>query len=77
MNIKPLGFRSFAISALLGAVCFYLALKLELWVPYSLVPLVLFPQKSTHDPGVTTELAFIMTYFIGHFAFGIFRSLPA
>ena len=41
------GFRSFAISALLGAVCFYLALKLELWVPYSLVPLVLFPSKST------------------------------
>lgn len=60
------GLRSFTICALLGALCFLLntlvgitgALSVTAFSIYGLI-------KQKQDIGATTELAFIMTYFIG------------
>lgn len=60
------GLRSFAICSIFGAVCFLFgpyfgivgALITGTIVAYSI-------KNQTDDPGVTTEVAFILTYFIG------------
>ncbi len=60
------GLRSFAICSIFGAVCFLFgpyfgivgALITGAVVAYSI-------KNQTDDPGVTTEIAFILTYFIG------------
>jgi uncharacterized membrane protein (DUF4010 family) len=60
------GLRSFAICSIFGAVCFLFgpyfgivgALIIGAVVAYSI-------KNQTDDPGVTTEIAFILTYFIG------------
>lgn len=60
------GLRSFAICSIFGAVCFLFgpyfgivgALITGAIVAYSI-------KNQTDDPGVTTEVAFILTYFIG------------
>lgn len=60
------GLRSFAICSIFGAVCFLFgpyfgivgALITGAVVAYSI-------KNQTDDPGITTEIAFILTYFIG------------
>ncbi|OBA11173.1 Mg2+ transporter-C, MgtC family protein [Acinetobacter calcoaceticus] len=60
------GFRSFAISALLGAVCFLFGIEIGIVGTLLIGAISIVSLKNQpNDPGVTTELAFIMTYFIG------------
>ncbi|MDA3450553.1 MULTISPECIES: MgtC/SapB family protein [Acinetobacter] len=60
------GFRSFAISALLGAVCFIFGIEIGIVGALLIGAISIVSLKNQpNDPGVTTELAFIMTYFIG------------
>lgn len=60
------GFRSFAISALLGAVCFLFGIEIGIVGALLIGAISIVSLKNQpNDPGVTTELAFIMTYFIG------------
>lgn len=60
------GFRSFAISALLGAICFLFGTPMGIVGALIIGAISIVSLKNQpNDPGVTTELAFIMTYFIG------------
>lgn len=60
------GFRSFAISALLGAICFLFGISIGIVGALIIGAISIVSLKNQpNDPGVTTELAFIMTYFIG------------
>ncbi len=60
------GFRSFAISALLGAICFLFGTSIGIVGALIIGAISIVSLKNQpNDPGVTTELAFIMTYFIG------------
>ena len=60
------GFRSFAISALLGAICFLFGSAIGIVGALIIGAISIVSLKNQpNDPGVTTELAFIMTYFIG------------
>lgn len=60
------GFRSFAISSLLGAVCFLFGTAIGIVGALLIGAISIVSLKNQpNDPGVTTELAFIMTYFIG------------
>ncbi len=60
------GFRSFAISALLGAVCFLFGIEIGIVGALLIGAISIVSLKNQpNDPSVTTELAFIMTYFIG------------
>ncbi|WP_284880137.1 MgtC/SapB family protein [Acinetobacter variabilis] len=60
------GLRSFAICALLGALCFLFGMAMGLTGALIIGAIVIFSiRNQIEDPGITTELAFIMTYFIG------------
>ncbi|MEQ1319413.1 MgtC/SapB family protein [Acinetobacter guillouiae] len=60
------GLRSFAICALLGAVCFLFGPYFGIAGAFITGGIVFYSLKNqTDDPGVTTEIAFILTYFIG------------
>ncbi len=60
------GFRSFAISSLLGAICFLFGTEIGIVGALLIGAISIVSLKNQpNDPGVTTELAFIMTYFIG------------
>ena len=60
------GLRSFAICALLGALCFLFGMAIGLTGALIIGGIVIFSiRNQIEDPGITTELAFIMTYFIG------------
>ncbi|MDO6643128.1 MgtC/SapB family protein [Acinetobacter guillouiae] len=60
------GLRSFAICALLGAVCFLFGPYFGIAGAFITGGIVIYSLKNqTDDPGVTTEIAFILTYFIG------------
>lgn len=60
------GVRSFAICALLGALCFAFGNIFGVVGALSVGGIGIFSLKNQlKDPGVTTELAFVMTYFIG------------
>ena len=60
------GIRSFAICALLGAICFSFGLFMGLIGALIVGGIsIISTNKQIEDPGVTTELAFILTYFIG------------
>ncbi|WP_347473930.1 MgtC/SapB family protein [Acinetobacter thermotolerans] len=60
------GLRSFAICALLGALCFLFGSAIGLAGALIIGGMVIFSiQHQSNDPGITTELAFVMTYFIG------------
>lgn len=60
------GLRSFAICALLGAICFLLGITIGIVGALIIGGIVIFSmQNQTDDLGSTTELAFVLTYFIG------------
>lgn len=60
------GLRSFAICALLGAVCFIFGPYFAITGAIAVAGIAIFSLKNqAEDPGVTTEIAFILTYFIG------------
>jgi len=60
------GVRSFVICALLGALCFIFGPVFGVVGAISVAAISIFSLKNQlKDPGVTTELAFVMTYFIG------------
>src|SRR5690606_9366644 len=60
------GLRSFAICALLGALCFLFGIVIAVIGALIVGGMVILSIKNQpDDPGITTELAFIMTYFIG------------
>lgn len=60
------GVRSFAICALLGALCFAFGDIFGVIGALIVGGIGIFSLKNQlQDPGVTTELAFVMTYFIG------------
>ena len=60
------GLRSFALSALLGALCFLFGMVIGLAGALIIGGIVIFSfRNQPEDPGITTELAFLMTYFIG------------
>ena len=60
------GLRSFALSALLGALCFLFGMVIGLAGALIIGGIVIFSLRNQpEDPGITTELAFLMTYFIG------------
>ncbi|WP_180186716.1 DUF4010 domain-containing protein [Acinetobacter sp. YH01008] len=60
------GLRSFAICALLGALCFLFGMSIGLAGALIVGGMVIFSiRNQPEDPGITTELAFLMTYFIG------------
>lgn len=60
------GLRSFALSALLGALCFLFGMVIGLTGALIIGGIVIFSLRNQpEDPGITTELAFLMTYFIG------------
>ncbi|CAB1214032.1 MgtC/SapB family protein [Acinetobacter bouvetii] len=60
------GVRSFVICALLGALCFTFGNLFGLMGAIIVGGISIFSLKNQfQDPGVTTELAFVMTYFIG------------
>ena len=60
------GVRSFAICALMGALCFALGTVIGIVGAIIVGAITVFSLRNQiDDPGVTTELAFVMTYFIG------------
>ncbi len=60
------GFRTFAISSLLGTLCFLFNLVIGITGAILIGAISIASLKNQpDDPGVTTELALIMTYFIG------------
>lgn len=60
------GLRSFAVCALLGALCFLLGPVAGIAGAVIVGGIVIFSvQNQPDDPGITTEMAFVMTYFIG------------
>ena len=60
------GLRSFAICALLGALCFVFGVSIGMVGAIIIGGMVIFSIRNrTDDFGSTTELAFVMTYFIG------------
>ena len=60
------GLRSFAVCALLGAMCFLLGPAIGITGAIIVGGIVVLSLKNQpEDPGITTELAFVMTYFIG------------
>ena len=60
------GLRSFAIAALLGALCFLIHLAIGIVGAVSITTFCLYRlYKQQKDIGSTTELAFLMTYLIG------------
>lgn len=60
------GLRSFALCALLGALCFLFGMNIGLTGALIVGGMVIFSiRNQPEDPGITTELAFMMTYFIG------------
>ncbi|NEU34484.1 MgtC/SapB family protein, partial [bacterium LRH843] len=57
------GLRSFAICALLGAICFLFGVSIGIVGALIIGGIVIFSMKNqTEDLGSTTELAFVMTY---------------
>ena len=66
-NISFAGLRSFAICAVLGALCFLFGIATGIAGALIIggISLVSLVKSQPDDPGVTTELAFISTYFIG------------
>ena len=61
------GVRTFGICSLLGAICFLFGTPLAIVGALIVGGIGLYSLKNQteDDPGATTELAFIMTYFIG------------
>ena len=61
------GVRTFGICSLLGAICFLFGTPLAIVGALIVGGIGLFSLKkqTEDDPGATTELAFVMTYFIG------------
>ena len=60
------GIRSFAICSLFGVICFLFSHLIGIVGALITGGIVIYSLKNQPaDPGVTTELAFIMTYFIG------------
>lgn len=60
------GFRTFAITSLLGTLCFLFNLEIGITGAILVGAISIASLRNQQDdPGVTTELAFIMTYFIG------------
>lgn len=60
------GLRSFAVCALLGAICFLFGSIIGIVGALIIGGITIFSLfNQGEDPGVTTELAFVMTYFIG------------
>ncbi len=61
------GLRSFAISAVLGALCFLFGIASGIAgaLIIGAMSIVSLMKSQPDDPGVTTELAFVTTYFIG------------
>jgi uncharacterized membrane protein (DUF4010 family) len=60
------GVRSFAICALMGALCFSFGIAIGLIGAVIIGGITIFSLRyQVDDFGVTTELAFVMTYFIG------------
>lgn len=60
------GLRSFTACALLGAVCFLFGAAVGLAGAVIVGGIAIFSVKNQpSDPGTTTELAFVLTYFIG------------
>jgi len=60
------GLRSFAICALLGAICFLFGIITGLVGALIIGGMVISSiRNQPDDPGITTELAFVMAYFIG------------
>ena len=60
------GIRSFTICSLLGAICFSFGFLMGLIGALIVGGIsIISISKQVEDPGVTTELAFILTYFIG------------
>lgn len=60
------GLRSFAVCALLGAMCFLFGPVIGVTGAAIVGGMAIFSIKNQpDDPGITTELAFVMTYFIG------------
>ena len=60
------GLRSFAICALLGAVCFIFGPYFGIIGALAVTGIAIYSLKNQiDDPGVTTEIAFVLTYFIG------------
>ena len=60
------GIRSFTICSLLGAICFSFGFLIGLIGALIVGGIsIISISKQVEDPGVTTELAFILTYFIG------------
>ncbi len=59
--------RTFGICALLGAICFLLGMSIAIVGALIVGGIGLYSLKNQteDDPGATTELAFVMTYFIG------------
>lgn len=60
------GLRSFSICALLGALCFLIHLSVGIVGACAIIAFSIYGLfKQKQDIGSTTELAFVMTYFIG------------
>ena len=61
------GVRTFGICSLLGSICFLFGTPLAIVGALIVGGIGLFSlkQQTEDDPGATTELAFVMTYFIG------------
>ncbi len=60
------GFRSFAICAMLGVICFLFGNYIGLTGALIIGGICIFTIKNQiEDPGITTEIAFFLTYFIG------------
>ena len=60
------GLRSFTLAALLGALCFLLGIVVGIVGAISMTAFCLYSLlKQKQDIGSTTEIAFLMTYFVG------------
>jgi uncharacterized membrane protein (DUF4010 family) len=65
---EPAGIRTFALAGLLGAVVAFLGSTAALVVGAALVALLMisaYVKSSSADPGITTEVALITTFFLG------------
>jgi uncharacterized membrane protein (DUF4010 family) len=80
------GIRTFPLVALVGAVCTLLAAKFGVWILLAGFAALLIPfgiayaddVRNGRDRGITSEVAFILTYFLGAFAvadgaWGVFK----
>jgi uncharacterized membrane protein (DUF4010 family) len=65
---KPAGIRTFALAGLLGAVAAYIGSSAAIAVGVGLVALLAIAEylrSSGADPGITTEVALMITFFLG------------